>query len=174
MRMKKRGYRLNLPKAKSFIGPASLLKRFIAYFIDLFIINFVIISPFGKILKKIIPQTSSFLETYQYMQSHPEINNIIAVISIVIGILMVLYFTIFEYLTQQTPGKMLMRQYIVKDRGPELRFKNYLISNLTFIPIFPFILLWVVDPVYMIISPKNQRLMEKITRILVVETYEIS
>jgi uncharacterized RDD family membrane protein YckC len=145
--MKKRGYKLNLPKTKSFIGPASLIKRFIAYFIDFFIINFVIISPFGKILKKIIPQISSFSETYQYMQVHPEISNIIAVISIIIGILMVLYFTVFEYLIQQTPGKMLMRQYIVKDKGPELKFRNYLISNLTFIPIFPFILLWIIDPV---------------------------
>ena len=170
--MKKRGYRLNLPKPKSFVGPASLIKRFIAYFIDFFIINFVIISPFEKVLIKLIPSNLSFSETYRYIQSNPGLGNVIAILSIIFGILIVLYFTIFEYIMQQTPGKILMKQYIVKDRGPELRFRNYLISNLTFIPVFPFILLWIIDPIYMIISPKNQRLMEKVTRILVIETYQ--
>ena len=168
--MKKRGYRLNLPKAESFIAPASLLKRFISYFIDLFIINFVIIFPFQKIIKKIIP-TDSFSETYQYIQANPAVGNIIFFLYFIIGILMVVYFTFFEYTTQQTPGKMLMKQHIVKESGRELRFINYLVSNLTFIPFFPFILLWIIDPVYMIISPKNQRLMERLTRILVVEKY---
>ncbi|MBW2966555.1 RDD family protein [Candidatus Woesearchaeota archaeon] len=171
--MKKRGNKLNLPKEKSFIAPASLIKRFISYFIDLFIINFVVVYPFGNILKKIIPETSSFAETYQYIQSNPTITTALTILSLTIGILTVAYFTFFEYLTQQTPGKMLMKQYITKERGKELRFRNYLISNLTFLPFFPFILLWIIDPVYMIMTPNNQRLMEKFTRILVVEKYYI-
>lgn len=168
--MPKRGYRLNLPKAEEFIAPASLLKRFLSYFIDLFIINFIIIFPFGKILKKIIP-SGSFSEVYQYIQTNPAVGNMIFLLSIVIGILTVAYFTFFEYITQQTPGKILMKQGIIRERGPQLRFINYLISNLTFMPLFPFILLWIIDPIYMIISPKNQRLMERLTRILVVEKY---
>jgi uncharacterized RDD family membrane protein YckC len=169
--MPKRGYNLNLPKEKSFIAPASLLKRFISYFIDLFIINFIIISPFGKLLKKILPEAISFSETYQYIQSNPAITTTLTILSLTIGILIVAYFTFFEYFMQQTPGKILMRQYITKEIGKELRFINYLVSNLTFLPFFPFILLWIIDPVYMIISPKNQRLMERLTRILVVEKY---
>ena len=168
--MKKTGYKLNLPESKAFIAPASLLKRFVAYFIDLVIVNFIIISPFNVILEKIIP-SGSFSETYQYIQNNPEVSSIIFFLSVVIGILIVAYFTVFEYLTQQTPGKMLMRQYIVKETGQQLKLRNYIISNLTFMPVFPFILLWIADPVYMVISPKSQRLMERFTRILVVEKY---
>jgi uncharacterized RDD family membrane protein YckC len=168
--MKKRGLRLNLPKENTFIAPASLLKRFISYFIDLLIVNFIIISPFEKILKRIIPELS-FSEAYLYIQTNPGVANIIFFLSIVVGILIVAYFTGFEYLAQQTPGKMLMKQCIVKETGPELRLRNYLISNLTFLPVFPFILLWIIDPIYMIISPKNQRLMERLARILVIERY---
>jgi len=169
--MPKRGYKSNLPKEKSFVAPASLLKRFLSYLIDLFIINFIIISPFGKILKKIIPETTSFAETYQYIQSNPEITTALTLLSLIIGILIVAYFTLFEYFMQQTPGKILMKQHITKEKGRELRFINYFVSNLTFLPFFPFILLWIIDPIYMIISPKNQRFMEKIARILVIEKY---
>jgi len=168
--MKKRGYKLNLPKESSFIAPASLIKRFISYFIDLVIVNFVIINPFENVLKKIIPK-GSFSETYQYIQNNPATANTIFFVSILIGILMVAYFAVFEYLLQQTPGKMLMKQYIIKETGPPLRLRDCIISNLTFIPVFPFILLWIIDPIYMIISPKNQRLMERFAGILVVEKY---
>ncbi|MBW2981285.1 RDD family protein [Candidatus Woesearchaeota archaeon] len=163
--MKKRGLKTN-----EFIAPASLLKRFLSYFIDLFIINFIIILPFEKILKNIIP-SNSFSESYQYIQNNPGVGNLIFFLSIIIGILMVVYFTVFEYLMQQTPGKILMKQYIIKETGQPLKLINYIVSNLTFIPIFPFILLWIIDPIHMIISSKNQRLMERFTRILVVEKY---
>lgn len=168
--MPKRG--LNLPKKRTFIGPASLLKRFTAYFIDFLIINFIILHPFKKILREIIPANQSFSDVYQYLQSNPAISALLVKISIAIGILVVLYFTYFEFKTQQTPGKMLMRIYIIPE-NKQLSFWNYLISNITFIPFFPFILLWIIDPVHMFISPKNQRFMEKLTKILVVQKYEV-
>lgn len=168
--MNKRG--LDLPKKRGFIAPASLIKRFASYFIDLIIINFIILIPFKKVLSKIIPQNSSYIEVYHFIENNPEISSIFLALSLLIGILAVLYFTYFEYYLQQTPGKMLMNIYIIPENR-KLSFWNYLVSNLTFLPFFPFILLWIIDPVYMFISPKNQRFMEKLTKILVVQKYFI-
>ena len=163
--MKKRG--------NSFIAPASLLKRLLAFVIDLIIINFIIFMPFERLLAKIIPQNLSFIQTYEYIQTNPKLINILSILSIITGILIVLYFSIFEWKIQQTPGKMLMKIYIIPEHGKQLRLMNYIISNLTFIPVFPFILLWIIDPIYLITSKKNQRLMEKLTRILTIEKYTV-
>lgn len=170
-KMPKRG--LNLPRKRMMEIPAPLLKRIFSYVIDLFIINIIIITPFSSVLKKIIPTDLGTEEVIAYVQSNPGLQMFIIKIFVLIGILAVLYFTFFEYKAQQTPGKMLMREYIKPESGKELSFWSYLISNLTFIPIFPFIILWVIDPIHMFLSPKNQRLMERLTGIIVVEKYEM-
>lgn len=169
--MPKRG--LNLPRKRTMEIPAPLLKRIFSYVIDIFIINIIIITPLSGLLSNIIPEDIGTNEVVEYVQANHGLQMFVIKIFVLIGILAVLYFTLLEYKTQQTPGKMLMKQYIKPDKGKELNFWSYLISNLTFIPVFPFIILWVVDPIYMFFSPKNQRLMEKLSGIIVMEKYEM-
>lgn len=169
--MRKRG--LNLPKKRSIIAPASLLKRFASYFIDLFIVNLVILTPLKKLLAKIVPADLSIAEMQNFLTTNIDARNLLFTTAIFSGLLTVAYFTYFEYKTQQTPGKMLMKNYITPVKGKTLSFWNYLLSNLTFLPFFPFILLWIVDPIYMFFSPKNQRFMEKISNIVVMEKHEV-
>ncbi|MBW2977300.1 RDD family protein [Candidatus Woesearchaeota archaeon] len=170
--MQKRGFRLNLPKKQSFIAPASLFRRIIAYVIDFIIIRFTILIPFNALLRKIIPvQEQGYKAVIGYLQNNPSINSLLVVISIAMSIMIVLYFTIFEYKTQQTPGKMIMKQWIVPEKE-KITAINYLVSNLTFILVFPFMILWIIDLIHAIYSPKNQRFMEKISGILVLQKYE--
>jgi uncharacterized RDD family membrane protein YckC len=169
--MQKRGVRLNLPKTQSFIAPASLFRRLIAYAVDFLIIRFVILIPFDALFKKIIPvQEQGFMAVYHYVQNTPGISRVLFSITLAVSIMIILYFTIFEYKTQQTPGKMLMKQWIVPE-NKDLTFFNYLVSNLTFLLVFPFIILLLIDLIHMIYSAKNQRLMEKISGILVMQKY---
>jgi len=170
--MQKRGFRLNLPKKQSFIAPASLFRRIIAYVIDFLIIRFTILIPFNALFKKIIPvHEQGYKAIIEYLQNTPNISSLLIVISIAMSVLIVLYFTLFEYKTQQTPGKMIMKQWIVPEKD-NITILNYLISNLTFVLVFPFIILWIIDLIHAIYSPKNQRFMEKISGILVVQKYE--
>jgi uncharacterized RDD family membrane protein YckC len=125
------------------------------------------------VIEKAIPKDLGTKEIIEYVQTNPGLQMFVIKIFALIGILAVLYFTIFEYKTQQTPGKMLMKEHIVPEEGKKLTFWSYLISNLTFIPLFPFIILWVIDPLHMFFSPKNQRFMERLAGILVVEKYEM-
>jgi len=154
---------------RGFIGPASIPRRLIAFIIDLLIIDFVILSPFNKFFQMIIP-SGTLSEQIRFFQENPKISNPINLLLIVIGILVLFYFTIFEYKISQTPGKIITGLYVIPQK--KVKFINYLLSNITFIPVFPFYLLWIIDPVYMIISPKNQRLMEKLNNLLVVQKYK--
>ena len=157
-------------RGKTFIAPASMTRRILAFIIDLIIINLIIALPFRKIFRKLIPTGMSYSAAKIYFQQNPQLLTGLSTIFFIIGILVVLYFTYLEYKLQQTPGKMLLNLYIVPQG--KISFWNYLLSNITFIPSFPFTLLWIIDPIYMFRSPKNQRFMEKISRILVVQKYK--
>ena len=171
--MPKRGLRLNLPKKQSFIAPASLFRRIIAYLIDFLIIRFTILIPFNGLLRKIVPaEEEGYKAVIEYLQNTPSISGLLVIISIAMSFVIVLYFTIFEYKTKQTPGKMIMKQWIVPEKQ-NITLLNHLISNLTFVLVFPFVLLWIIDLIYMIYSPKNQRFMEKLSGILVIQKYEV-
>ena len=158
--MEKKGY---------FIAPASITRRAFAFLLDLIIINFVIFTPFKLILNKIIP-ASSYSAAKDYIQSNPEALAFISSMFFVVGIISLFYFSYMEYKIQQTPGKMIIGLYIKPDK--EVKFSNYIFSNLFLIPIFPFTLLWIIDPIYLFTSNKNQRLMEKWNGILVLQKYK--
>ncbi len=162
MKSKKRG--------KEFIGPASIWRRTFAFAIDLFIIYFIIIKPFDRIYSKIIPEGMTYEFIKIYFEQNPQLKLMLTTISFAIGILIVLYFSYLEFKIQQTPGKILLGLYIIADK--DTKFWNYMISNITFIPVVPFVFLWIIDPIHMFLSPKNQRFMEKINRIMVVQKYK--
>lgn len=160
--MKKRG--------DTFIAPASIFKRVLAFITDIIIISFVIATPFRILIINLIPSNINFLELQSYLKSNLILTNQINFLFILIGIISVFYFSYFEYKIQQTPGKMLFKIYTISE-DKNSNFLQYLLSNITFIPAFPFYLLWVIDPIYTLISSKNQRLMEKLTRTLVIQQY---
>ena len=73
----------------------------------------------------------------------------------------------------QTIGKMLMKIYVVSD-NQDLKAWQLLTRSIVFIPIFPFILLWVLDPLFMFFTKTNQRLSEILSKTKVVEKYDLT
>ena len=129
--------KLKLPKQKTFTGPALVWKRVLAFFIDLLIINFIILFPFRSLFDKIVPASLSFKETFS-MVNAPQLNSFILTISIFVAMLMILYFMILEGKLGQSIGKILTNMYVVSE-SKELRFWQLLVRNLFLIPFFPFI-----------------------------------
>ena len=156
-------------REKFFIAPASITRRVIAFIIDMLIFDFIILFPFNKLFNKLIPGTTA-MQQYSFVQQNPAVLKSLMPLLIITSIILVLYFSFFEYKLQQTPGKIILRIKIIPET--KITFWNYLFSNLTFLPIFPFNLLWIIDPIYLIFSPKNQRFMEKINKIIVVQKYK--
>ncbi len=162
--------RLNLPSERTFIGPALIWKRIAAFFIDLLMLNIVVLLPFRKILQSIIPENYSFSEAYKLLSSTTSTGYITSV-SIVMSIFAILYFYLLEKNMKQTIGKMLMKIYVVADDNA--RAWQFLARNLVFIPVFPFILLLILDPLFMFFTKTNQRLSEILSKTRVVEMYSL-
>jgi len=133
---------------------ASLLKRFIAFVIDLLILNSILLWPFNLVILKKFPNVETLLSNPAQLA---QISSQLAITAFLSGIVILLYFTFFEFKFQQTIGK-----YFVKIKISEQKsFSTILATNLSFIPAFPFVFLWLVDVVYLIFNPNNQRLTEK-------------
>ena len=162
--------RLNLPKEKTFTGPALIWKRIAAFFIDMIIVNIVVLFPFRALFRNIIPKDYSFSEAYKLLGSSSNYASYISSVSFAMSILVILYFFMMERKMSQTIGKMMMKIYVVSD-NKELKAWQLIARNLVFIPIFPFVLLWVLDPLFMFFTKTNQRLTEVLSKTKVVEKY---
>ena len=162
--------RLNLPKEKTFIGPALIWKRIAAFFIDMAILNLFVLFPFRGLFKGIIPKDYSFSETYKFLSNSTDYTSFLTSVSFIMSILIILYFIMLERKIGQTIGKMLMKIYVVSDTKT-LNTWQLLVRNLVFIPIFPFVLLWLIDPLFMFFNKTNQRLSEVLSKTKVIEKY---
>ena len=164
--------KLRLPKEKVFTGPASLFRRFFAFVIDLLVIDLVIFFPFRGILEKTMPK-ASYKEAYQFLISNPGYSKLISIIMVAAGILSIFYFALLEYKLNQSIGKMFLGVF-VKNELKEKRFWQYLVRSMFLLPIFPFILLWILDPIFMFFTKNNQRLSEILSKTRTVQGYLMS
>ncbi len=164
--------RLNLPKERTFIGPALLWKRIAAFFIDMMIINLIVLFPFRSLFQNIIPKDYSFSEAYKFLSSSTNYAGFMTSVSFIMSVLIILYFLMLEKKMSQTIGKMLMKIYVASDNNT-LKAWQLLIRNLVFIPIFPFVLLWILDPLFMFFTKTSQRLSEILSKTRVVERYSL-
>lgn len=156
-------------RGKSFIAPASIFKRIIAFVIDILILDLIVLAPFDFLFQKMMP-TGSISQQISYIQNNPGLLNSFYPIMIFMSIIIVFYFTYLDYKIKQTPGKMLLGLYIIPEKKNRT-FWNYLLSNITFVVARLFIIVWIIDFFYMISSPKNQRLTQKLNKILIVQDY---
>ena len=164
--------RLDTAKEKIYEMPALLWKRFAAFFIDMAIINFVILSPFGSLFENLMPKYSSFSSTREFLNSLASENSRLSSIFFVMFAFIFFYFLLLEKKMGQTIGKKIMKIHVVGTEDAASGWQFY-VRNLAFIPFFPFILLWIIDPLMMIFYKTNQRLSEILSKTRVIERYNI-
>lgn len=160
---------LKLPKQKTIEGPASIIKRTLAFIIDILLINIVIMFPFRDFFSSIPTENLSFAEAFTYLNS-PEFQSTTILLSIFSSILSIMYFMILEGKYRQSVGKILMKLRI-KSNTKELTFLQNLGRNMYLIPIFPFIILWIIDPMFILFTKERKRLSEIISKTEVVQNY---
>ena len=136
--------------------PVSLWKRFIAYLIDVIVVNLVVSLPFYSFL-------SNFKDNPMVLFTSTDSRLTFLTFVVVISIL--IYFSVLEYKIRQTLGKIIMGIYVVSLSDKELRFSQALLRNIT----KPFSIVLLVDVVYMFFKGGNQRLFEVFSRTAVVE-----
>lgn len=158
-------YNLKLPKMREIEVKASIWKRIFAFIIDLAIINLLIITPFEGQFKN-MPSFDNFDEQYSFYVNNNNLLLHYSKVFLAISVLALLYFAILEHKFGQTVGKMLMKIYV---KPKEISFFKAILRNLFILPFFPFIILWIVDPILALTSKDGQRLEERFTQTMVVE-----
>jgi uncharacterized RDD family membrane protein YckC len=162
---------ISLGKGKMLSANASILKRVMAFIADLLIINLIILYPFSGIFEALLP-TGSFSELMDFLLNNSGYTHILIFAAFLVAAIMILYFMIFEKKLNQTPGKMLFNLYI-ESKTKDLKYWQVFVRSVFLIPIFPFILLLVADPIVMLFTKENQRLSEILSRTKVVEKYDL-
>lgn len=140
--------------------PAPLWKRAFAYVIDVLIISVIIFLPLNQI------SPSKAVEAETFMDIWASINEQITVKTILFGliaaILTILYWSILEYKTSQSIGKMLMK--IKVHSSQPLTFWQCVLRNITkFSTLFLFL-----DTLYMLKSG-TKRYFDKLSQTEVIE-----
>lgn len=141
-------------KEKEVIMPANLLKRAIAFIIDLAVIDVVVGFPFNSLIEKFAPKNP-----FELIQSS---NPAIIKIGFVMAILAVLYFALLEYRIGQTIGKIVMNLY-VENENKEKKFWQYIVRSVFMIPAIPFAFFWIIDLGYLAFTNGQTRFLEKIS-----------
>lgn len=149
-------YNLNLPAKKYMAISATISKRIMSFLIDFFICYFFMLSP----LYYLVPEKGGIFNTMNYLvYSNPSLLIILTSSS---GLILLLYFSLFQYFLGRTPGMQLMNLYTLP-----MSFSQAVIRNLYFVPIFPFSLLWIIDIIFLFW--KKRRLLEILSKTLSIE-----
>jgi uncharacterized RDD family membrane protein YckC len=145
-------YNLDLPKERFSLITARVEKRFLAFIIDFFILELFIYAPLIKPFEKFFSGgVSSIVST---LQNIPD--GLILTFIASASVLSILYFSLFDYYLQGTPGKLL-----VGIRVSKITLLTSFIRNLSAILIFPFNWLIIID-IYFLFKRKY-RWLEKIS-----------
>ena len=163
---------LGLPTQRTFVGPALIWKRIAAFVVDFLILNFTIFFPFRRILLELVPDVSSFQATYASLLANESLQEAIILVSIFMSAFALLYFVLMEYFVRTSPGKALFGISVVGSTK-DMKFWQCLIRSMFVIPIFPFVLLWVFDPIFLLFSKTGQRLTEVLSKTNTVERYAL-
>jgi uncharacterized RDD family membrane protein YckC len=150
---------------KKEVLPANFWKRLIAFILDLLVIYIIVVMPFGSFFQSMM-QPVDLNEAYKLAAENAES---MAYLFFVVGCLALLYFVLMEWKLGQTIGKMLVGIKVVTIDGKAPGFWQCVGRSLFVFPFFPFILLWIIDPVSIYLSPKRQRFCEMLTKTMVAD-----
>ena len=164
---------LDLPGERVVAGPAQVWKRLGAFLVDMLILDFTVLLPFQKVLGKLLPIENGFGRMYESLLANEGLAGRLITLSVAMSVFMVLYFAILETKIRTTPGKYLFK-ISVQGYDKELKFWQAVVRSLFLVPVFPFFLLWVLDPLFLIFSKSSQRLSEIFSKTRTVEMYRVN
>lgn len=139
-------------KLRKIATPVKLWRRFLAFFIDYMVINLIIVFPFGSFFKN--------LETYSFK----DINKQVILITLIIMVLTLLYWSLLEYLLKQSVGKAILNIFI-RSKDKELKFWQCLVRNISKISL----IILFIDSFNILFRGDYERYFEKISKTEVVD-----
>ncbi len=152
--------KFNIPGLNG-LKSAPIWRRLLAFGIDVAALDLIVLSPFQKLLEDILP-AKDYSAIQLHLTQNPNLTNTLTTVLFFAGIVMLLYFSILDY-KANTIGKKLMKIKAVSETK-ELKYWQCLVRSMFVVPVFPFILLWIIDPLYVFFNPGQQRLLERLSK----------
>lgn len=139
---------------------ATFARRVLAFSIDILILLFIVLTPLFKVFEQMVPQDYTLAREYMMAPEHAPL---IASLFLVMGLFAMTYFALLEWQLQSTVGKLFLGLRIESEIGrPSLW--QCMVRSFFALPVFPFVLLWVIDPLMMLFWKSRQRLSEILSR----------
>jgi len=135
---------------------AGFWKRTLAFIFDIMVINLIIVWPFQGIFNKYLSSTTFG----SIISSGEQLPSSLYVIILIVFILAMLYFMFFEYYLGQSLGQLFFDIKITSKNNDITLWQSFL-RNCFILPIFPFYILWVAEPLYLAFY--KERLTERLT-----------
>ena len=126
---------LKLPKPRVHIQDARLMRRLLAFLVDLLALDLFVLGSYEAIVS-----------TVSIQQAFSGTSAALTAAAVTIALIALTYFSLFEWLLGQTPGMMLLG---IETQGVTL-WKSFA-RNLYFLPVFPF------PPIPLCLSPNEFR-----------------
>lgn len=139
------------PRSERVVQDAGFLRRAFAFAVDILMIDLFITVPFAPVFARLVHQVETqgmFSLTY----TSSELGAIIALFLVVYA-----YFVVFEYTLGQTIGQMLLSISVRSDR-----LWRFMVRNAFLLPFFPFVLLWIIEPIMILASKRG--VMERLSQ----------
>lgn len=157
----------SLPK-KPILIEAPIWKRIFAFIVDYFILSTFILFPFDRLIENLVPEVTDINSIFEIIQNNLINAGSLIWITVIMGLISIVYFAIFESKYAQTPGKMLMRIFAVtlKSNKKELQtmtFSSSVVRSISFGAMYFFPILFLFDLIYAFFNKSKQRLFEKIS-----------
>ena len=160
-----------MKKTSGFTGQALIWKRIVAFLLDILILALFVFIPFRGVFAGSLG--SSFSESLKSIATNEQLISGFRPYYIAMSLLAFLYFFIMESRMHQTIGKKIMNLHVAGETK-DLKKWQVFVRSLLFIPIFPFDLLVIIDPLFMFFRSSNQRLSEILSKTRVVEKYTVT
>lgn len=158
---------LHLPKQRVTTVPAPIFRRFLAFLLDMLVLDLVVAGPFRHLFLGLFGG-GSIADIQRIVESSRSFSLLVMMLLLLLGLLFLLYFMILEFTLGQTFGKRLFRLRVENDLKRK-QVWQYLVRSLFVIPIFPFLILWIIDPIHMLFSIEGRRWSEKLSHTRVVQ-----
>ncbi|MFH1638252.1 MAG: RDD family protein [Candidatus Woesearchaeota archaeon] len=149
-------------RLKERVIPAVMWKRAVAYIIDLLIINFVVLLPFQSLIS--FGGNMGIIDSFKFFSQNAGIAQRFLLMSLVVMIITILYWAVFEYRYGQTVGKLIMKLEVSSMAG-KLTFAQCFLRSISKVSTF----VLAIDCIPLILGKGHQRYLERTSATEVVE-----
>ncbi|MFT4303741.1 MAG: RDD family protein [Candidatus Woesearchaeota archaeon] len=155
-------------RLKKIVVEAPIWKRSLAFIIDYFIINSLILFPFNNLVNRMV-KYDSFTEMLALFSSGAVSLSALIYIAAFMGIFATLYFAIIETRFSSI-GKIFFNINIVTLDKSVMTFKKSFLRSLHVFLLFVFPIGFAIDVAWVYFNPQKQRLLEVLSKTKTVQT----